>query len=133
MLTVFTSLACYPGASPYCHQNTAGCWTGIGEDCRPRTTWRPLTLLVQPGSPSFATHWRYCHADWTVPWQDVNSSFPLPCVCPSIYLHTRRFGTLASPPPPVNDMPWVTPSPWPSFDWGFSRISPRHNTESDQT
>ena len=76
-LTVFTSLACYPGASPYCHRYTAGCWAGIGEDCRPRTTWRPLTLFGQPGSPSFATHWRYCHADETVPRQDVNSPFSL--------------------------------------------------------
>ena len=45
----------------------------------------------QPGSPSFATHWRYCHADWTVPRLDVNSSFP-PCVChPSMkgVLHTQ--------------------------------------------
>ena len=24
----------------------------IGEDCRPRTTWRPLTLFGQPRSPS---------------------------------------------------------------------------------
>ena len=80
ILTVFTSLACSPGASPYCHRNTAGCWAGIGEDCRPRTTWRPLTLFGQPGSHSFATHWRYCHADETVPRQDVNSSFPS-CVC----------------------------------------------------
>ena len=24
----------YPGASPYCHRCTAGCWAGIGEDCR---------------------------------------------------------------------------------------------------
>ena len=31
----------------------------IGEDCRPRTTWRPLTLLGQPGSSSFASHWRF--------------------------------------------------------------------------
>ena len=31
----------------------------IGEDCRPRTTWRPLTLCGQPGSPSFASHWRF--------------------------------------------------------------------------
>ena len=29
------------------------------EDCFPRTTWRPLTLCGQPGSPSFATHWRF--------------------------------------------------------------------------
>ena len=34
MLTVFTSLACYPGASPYCHRYTAGCWAGIGGACR---------------------------------------------------------------------------------------------------
>ena len=51
----------------------------IGEDCRPRTTWRPLTLFGQPGSSSFAAHWRYCHADLTVPRQDVNSSFPNAC------------------------------------------------------
>ena len=31
----------------------------IGEDCRPRTTWRPLTLFGQPGSSSFACHWRF--------------------------------------------------------------------------
>ena len=28
-----------------------------GEDCRPRTTWLPLTLFGQPGSSSFASHW----------------------------------------------------------------------------
>ena len=49
----------YPGASRYCHRCTAGCWAGTGEDCRPRTTWRPLTLFGQPGSPSFASHWRF--------------------------------------------------------------------------
>ena len=31
-------------------------------------------------SSSFATRWKYCHADTTVPRQDVNSSFS-PCVC----------------------------------------------------
>ena len=31
----------------------------ISEDCRPRTTWRPLTILGQPGSSSFASHWRF--------------------------------------------------------------------------
>ena len=30
MLTVFTSLACYLGATPHCHRSTAGCWAGIG-------------------------------------------------------------------------------------------------------
>ena len=49
-----------------------------------------------------------CHAGQTVPRQDVNSPF-LPCVCrPSDQrcAHTRRFGTLAGPPPRVDDMPW---------------------------
>ena len=49
-----------------------------------------------------------CHAGQTVPRQDVNSPF-LPWVCrPSDQRcsHTRRFGTLAGPPPPVDDMPW---------------------------
>ena len=48
--------------TPYCHRNTAG-FGKEGEDCRPRTTRRPHTLFGQPGSPSFSTHWRYCHAD----------------------------------------------------------------------
>ena len=29
------------------------------EDCHPRTTWRPLTLFGQPGTSSFASHWRF--------------------------------------------------------------------------
>ena len=40
-LNIYTSLACYPGAPLTAHRNTAGCWAGIGEDCRPRATWRP--------------------------------------------------------------------------------------------
>ena len=31
----------------------------LGEDCRPRTTWQPLTLFVQSGSSSFASYWRF--------------------------------------------------------------------------
>ena len=107
MLTVFTSLACYPGA-PLTATETRLAWAGIGEDCRPRTTWRPLTLAGSPVLPPCTTHWRYCHADKTVPRQDVNSSFPS-CVCHSkseSCSHTRRFGTLASPPPPIVDTPW---------------------------
>ena len=30
----------------------------MGEDCRPRTTWRPLTLAGSPALP-FASHWRF--------------------------------------------------------------------------
>ena len=75
--------------------------------CHPRTTWRPLTL-GQPGSASLCVSLEvFCHADWAVPRQDVNSSFR-PCVChPRSHrcLHTCRFGTVASPPP-VPDLPW---------------------------
>ena len=31
----------------------------IGEDCRPRTAWRPLTLFGQLGSSFSASHWRF--------------------------------------------------------------------------
>ena len=81
-----------PWRSPYCQQNTAGCWAGTDEDCRPRPTWRPLTLCGQPGSPSFATHWKYCRADWTVPRQDVSSSFAPPACATSpekVFAHTQ--------------------------------------------
>ena len=52
----------------------------IGEDCRPRTTWRPLTLLVQPGSSSFAFRWRF----FATPTRRYHSRMlihpsPLPC------------------------------------------------------
>ena len=55
--------ACYPGAFPYCHRYTAGCWAGIGEDCRPRTTWRPLTLAGSPALPPLRLTGGFCHAD----------------------------------------------------------------------
>ena len=68
-----------PWRTSYCHRNTAG----LGRDRRtvvPVPRGGHLPFFGQPGSPSFATHWRYCHADKTVPRQDVNSSFS-PCVC----------------------------------------------------
>ena len=74
-----------------------------------RTTWRPLTLLGQPGSPSFATDWRF-FATPTRRYHGrmlIHPSLPLR-VPPQDQrcLHTRKFGTLASPPPPVVVMPW---------------------------
>ena len=110
-----------PWRTPYCHRNTAG----LGRDRWGMSSPYPVATTYpcgQPGSPSFATHSRYCHADWTEPRQDVNSSFT-PCVCHSLRprcLHTRMFGTLASPPPPVEDMPWGPHLPghlpfWPEF------------------
>ena len=107
MWTVFTSLACYPGAPLAATENTAGCWAGVGEDCRLRTTWRPLTLAGSPVPPCASLEVLATPAR-RVPRQDVNSPF-IPCVCrPSDQrcAHTRRFGTLAGPPPPVDDMPW---------------------------
>ena len=100
----FHSLACYPGA-PLAATQTRLAWAGKG-DCRPRTTWRPLTLFGQPGSPSFANHWRYCHAE-TVPRQDVNSSF-LQCVCHTdakVPAHTQVLDPRESRQP-GDDMPW---------------------------
>ena len=52
----------------------------ISEDCRPRTTWRPLSLAGSPVLPPLRLTGGFCHADLTVPRQDVNSSFS-PCVC----------------------------------------------------
>ena len=61
---------------------------GLGRD---RTTWRPLTLAGSLVPPPCATHWRYCHADQTVPRQDVHSPFS-PYVCHSrhkVFAHTQ--------------------------------------------
>ena len=33
-----------PWRNPLLPPITAGCWAGISEDCRRRTTWRPLTV-----------------------------------------------------------------------------------------
>ena len=88
----------------------------IGEDCRPRTTLRPLTLLGQPRSSSFASHWRYCHADKTVPRQDVNSPFSPACATPRgerVLAHTQ----VRDPRESAAACFWPalgTPSPWPS-------------------
>ena len=52
----------------------------VGEDCRPRTTWRPLALCGQPGSLfCLRLTGSFCHADLTVPREDVISSFPPAC------------------------------------------------------
>ena len=81
MLTVFTSLACSPRRT-----------SRVGEDCRPRTTWRPLTLAGSPALPPLRLTGGVCHADWTVPRQDANSPFS-PCVCHSllqkVFAHTH--------------------------------------------
>ena len=98
-----------PWRTPYCHRNTAGCWAGIGKDCRLHTTWRPLTLFGQPGSSSLcvslevvATPTRRYHGRMLIP-----PSPPLRVPPPPRRLeHTRKFGTLSSPPPPVTDIPW---------------------------
>ena len=65
-----------------------------------------LPFLGSPVLPPVRLTGGFCRADQTVPRQDVNSSFsPAPRVplrdrgCS----HTRWFGTLAGPPPPVTD------------------------------
>ena len=95
-LTVFTSLACSPRRT-----------SRVGEDCRPRITWRPLTLAGSPALPpllltgGLSTPTRRYHGKMLI----HPSSLRVPPAMQKSS-HTRRFGTLASPPPPVIDMPW---------------------------
>ena len=80
----------------------------IGKDCRSRTTWRPLTLFLgQPGSSYFASHWRFlpCRLDGTTAGCQFILLF-CGATLTGLCLHTRRFGTLASPPPLVTDLLW---------------------------
>ena len=79
MLTVFTSLACYP----LLPRLTADSWAGIGEDCRRRITIRPFTVADSSNLPLLRLTGGFCHADWTVPRQDVNSFFAPACVTPA--------------------------------------------------
>ena len=81
----------------------------IGEDCRPRTTWRPLTLAGSPALPPlrltggfFATPTGRYHGRMLIHPSPPACGTPQTTKC----LHTRRFGTLVSPPPPVSGMPW---------------------------
>ena len=67
-----------PAQLPYCHRSTAGCWAGIGEDCRPRTTWRPHTLAGSAVLPPLRLTGVF-HADQTLPRQDVSSPFLPAC------------------------------------------------------
>ena len=85
-----------------------------GEDCRPRTTWRPLTIFGSLALPVRLTG-GFCHADQTVPRQDVNSSFP-PCVCHPVYqrvfAHTQVRDPRESAAACLGNA-LGTPSPWP--------------------
>ena len=108
MLTVFTSHPCYPGALPTAAVKTAAVRDRERRTIRPRTTWRPLTLLT--GSPVFppcASHWR-CLSTPTRRYHGRTLLRP-PSACSTQRqkcLHTRKFGTLAGPPPPVWRLPW---------------------------
>ena len=61
--TVLSRLSCRPFHRNFdrFHQPCLlpGRTSRISEDCRPRTTWRPLTLFGQHGSSSFASHWKF--------------------------------------------------------------------------
>ena len=99
MLTVFTSVACYLDA----FQDK---W-GLSSPYHVATTYP----CGQPGLPSVRLTGGTCHADWTVPRQDVYS-LPLRVPPPrQKCFHTRKFGTLEGPPPHVGDMPWGTHLP----------------------
>ena len=88
-----------------CHRNTAGCRAGIGGACRipvPRGGHLPLRAALRLTGG-------FCHPDWTVPRQDVNSSFS-PCMC-----HPSRQGVCTHADSGPLRVRRLTPSPWPSM------------------
>ena len=97
ILTLFTSLACYTGAfrdrlglsSPYHVATLEG-----------SPVFLPCVSLEVLFTPTRRYHCRTF----------IRPSSP--CVCHSVWkscLHTRRFGTLAGPPPPVSRLALGTP------------------------
>ena len=85
--------------------------SGVGEDCPPRTTWRPLALAGNPVFPPCATNWRFLSR--RPARQDVNSPFSPLRVPPhgiKVFAHTQVRDP-RGPPPPVLDMPWVPGHP----------------------
>ena len=109
-----------PGRAPCCHRNTADCWAGIGEDCRPRTTWQPLTIAGSTVFPPVRLTGGFCHADWTVPRQEVNSSpSSVPPRDKRVLAHTQVRDPHESATA-CSAHALGTPSPWPrSFIPGF--------------
>ena len=82
MLTVFTSLACYPGAPLTAAVNG---WL-LGRDRWGLLSSYNVTTIYpcgQLGSSSFTTNWRFLSRRLDVPRQDANSSFPPACVTPA--------------------------------------------------
>ena len=126
MLTVFTSLASSPGALLTATDHG---WLrqGYVKTVLPVPRGDHLPFLGSPVLPPLRLTGGFCHADWTVPRQDVNSPFSAACATrPDRCLHTRRFGTLAGPPPPVDRMPWGPPFCWPRswVSWRKMQRSP---------
>ena len=99
---------------------TAGCWERVGEDCHLRTTWRPLTLAGSPVLPPcvslevFATPNTRYHGRTL-----IRLSLSPACAEGKGCLHTRRFGTLVGPPPPVVRMPWGPHPPGHVIVWHY--------------
>ena len=75
--TVLSRLSCRPPHLNFdsFHQPCLlpGRTSNIGEDCRHRTTWRPLTPTGSPTLPPMRLTGGFFHADNTVPRKDVNS------------------------------------------------------------
>ena len=119
ILTVFTSLACYPGRTPLTATDHGWLLGRDRWDCRPHATWRPPALAGSPVSRSCVSvfNWRLLHhADWTAPRQGrLDSPFSSACAAPwsTVFAHTqvrdpRGFAAAACE--------WHAlgaPSPWP--------------------
>ena len=94
-----------PWRAPYCHRNTAG----LGRDRWGLSSPYHVTGTYPFGAArlfllrdSLATPTRRYHGRMLIHPLPPACGTPLPKKC----LHTRRFGTLASLPPPVVDLPW---------------------------
>ena len=97
----------------------------IGGACRfPVPRGGHLPFAGSPALPPLRLTGGFCHADQTVPRQDVNSSFS-PCVCHlhERCLHTRRLGPSRAAACYRHAL--GTPSPWPHVRHTFQSYSHR--------
>ena len=123
-----------PWRTPLLPPITAGCWAGIGEDCRPRTTWRPLTLAGSPVLPplrltgGIATPTRRYHGRTLL----RHSSHACATQTKKVFAHTQVRDPRVSAAACQSHVPWEFPSPWPAlfllFIWLFINIVMRKQT-----
>ena len=99
-----TEFGTFPPAVPvvalaHCLRLAGSDGAKTSEDCHPRTTWWPLTCSTS--SPALPP----CVSPEVFTGRNHGRTSIRPCR-QKLTAHTHRFRTLASPPPPVADLPW---------------------------